>query len=93
LANELNRRFSNEVQMANRHVEKWPKPLAIREMPIKTTVRFYSPQSQWLSSRKQTTDTGGDGGGVILLVGMSISPASMEIIMAVPQKCKTRTTI
>jgi hypothetical protein len=27
------------------------------------------------------------------LVGMSISPASMEIIMAVPQKCKTRTTI
>jgi hypothetical protein len=47
-ANELNRQLSNEgVQMVT-------NTLAIREMQIKTTLDSITPQSEWLTSRKQT---------------------------------------
>jgi hypothetical protein len=31
------------------------------EMQIKTTLTFYSPQSEWQSSQKQTSNTGEQG--------------------------------
>jgi hypothetical protein len=41
-ANELNRQFSKmKVQMSNKHMQKWSIFLAIKEMQIKTTLRFY----------------------------------------------------
>jgi hypothetical protein len=41
-ATELNRPFSkDEVQMAKKHKEKCSSSLAIKEMQIKTTLRFY----------------------------------------------------
>jgi hypothetical protein len=40
-ANELNRAFSKEVQMAKKHVKKCSPSLAIKEMQIKITLRFY----------------------------------------------------
>jgi hypothetical protein len=41
-ATELNRTFSKkEVQMAKRHMKKCPPFLAIKEIQIKTTLRFY----------------------------------------------------
>jgi hypothetical protein len=41
-ANELNRTFSKEeVQMTKKHKKKCSPSLAIEEMQIKTTVRFY----------------------------------------------------
>jgi hypothetical protein len=40
--NELNRTFSKkEVQMAKKHMKKCLPSLAIKEMQIKTTLRFY----------------------------------------------------
>jgi hypothetical protein len=39
---ELNRTFSKEeIQMAKKHIEKCSLSLAIKEMQIKTTLRFY----------------------------------------------------
>jgi hypothetical protein len=41
-ATELNTTFSKEeIQMAKKHMKKCSPSLAIKEMPIKTTIRFY----------------------------------------------------
>jgi hypothetical protein len=39
---ELNRNFSkDEIQMAKKHMKKCSSPLAMKEIQIKTTLRFY----------------------------------------------------
>jgi hypothetical protein len=42
MANELNRAFSKEeVQMAKKHMKKCSTSLVIKELQIKTKLRFY----------------------------------------------------
>jgi hypothetical protein len=80
MANELNRQFS-EVQMTKKYMKKSSMSLAIKEMLIKITLRFFLRLANSVSDsvrlavikKTNNTDIGEDAGGRnhhTLLVGM-----------------------
>ena len=83
--------------MANKHMKRCSASLIIREMQIKTTMKYHLTQIRMAVIKKSKTMNAGEGaekGNLLtLLVRMQTSTATMENSVEIPLKTGNRNAI
>jgi len=88
-AKELNRRFSEEdIQMAKKHMKRCLTSLIIREMKMKTTIRYHLTLVRMAAIKSLQAINAREGvekrESLTLLLGMQTSTATMENSVEIP---------